>query len=54
MPGHDKSGPDGDGPKKNDTGIPTPRRRKVVNPRGPNGGRRNRGKTCPYNPNKNT
>jgi len=32
MPGKDGTGPNGDGPKKNNTGIPTPRRRKVVGP----------------------
>lgn len=51
MPGKDGTGPDGHGPKKNNTGVPTPRRRRSTNP---GGGRRNRGKTCPYNPNKNT
>lgn len=58
MPGHDKFGPDGDGPKKNDTGIPTPRRRKTVGPtrktdrpvRG-GGGRRNMGRVCPFRDN---
>jgi len=28
MPGKDGTGPDGNGPKKNNQGVPTPRRRK--------------------------
>ena len=51
MPGKDGTGPDGNGPKKNNTGIPTPRRRRVVNtPKGP-GKRRNKGGTCPFRQN---
>lgn len=52
MPGKDGTGPDGNGPKKINPGVPTPRRgktvgptRKPINPNG--GGRRNRGKVCP-------
>lgn len=46
MPNKDGTGPDGNGPKKINPGIPTPRRRKTVSPTrkpGPGGGRRNRG-----------
>jgi len=52
MPGKDGTGPDGNGPKKVNPGIPTPRRRRTVNPTrksiNPGGGRRNRGKECPF------
>lgn len=54
MPGKDGTGRDGiSGPKKVNPGTPTPRRKQTVDPkRGQNrpggGGRRNRGKACPF------
>jgi hypothetical protein len=37
MPGKDGKGPDGKGPKKNNRGVPTPKRRGDQNKRGRNG-----------------
>lgn len=46
MPGKDGTGPDGNGPKKNNQGTPTPRRRRTSHtpskPK-PNDGRKNMG-----------
>jgi len=41
MPGKDGTGPDGNGPKKNNQGVPTPRRRKGTSKPGRPGRRGN-------------